>query len=752
MEPIWKRPLTCLRWLFSSKPEQDPEFRRVITNLSRTGMRVLGALALTVAGTYVASYLMEGRTLVLGAEGQNTFRVLDEFITGLLGSVVLALSWPSWGPRYGRLIVGVGVILFSLEMTLEDFVHGVSPSTLAWIGVALITGVGTMPYRAWQTLLLSVCVLLTFPVAAAIASLAFGVADPVLVSGIGVFMSAIIVLSTGFTELLYVSRYRAYMAKKQIADQADQLREMDRFKARFFSNISHEFRTPLTLILGPVEDLLQGHGGVLAEPAKRQLRLARRNGERLKRLINQLLDLSKLESGGMQLKLGHYDIVAFVRRVVGTLSSLAERRSIDLSFQSDAECLLATFDADKVEKITTNLVSNALKFTPENGKVLVRVSICHTEGMKETEISVRDTGEGIPENEQSEIFNRFHQVDAHRSHGPVGTGIGLALVKELVDLHEGSVHVESEVGFGSTFTVRLPIKEDAVTSEVYVELPGDVVPEITSTNAIWESDASDDDSALEEEVTRDNQPTVLVVDDNTDVREYIRNHLAGRYRVFEAGDGEAALKLAREISPDLIISDVMMPLMDGFTLCRTVKSDPQLGHIPFVLVTAKASDECKIEGLELGADDYLFKPFNASELLVRAENLIELRRLLRERFSGEFVVKPTDISLPSAEVEFLDRVRTVVEHHLSDSNFTVDWLADEVGISARQLQRRLQASINLSAAGFIRKMKLERSAQLLVQKVGTISEIAYRSGFTDSNYFSKLFRQTFGVPPSKYVD
>ena len=539
-------------------------------------------------------------------------------------------------------------------------------------------------------------------------------------------------------------------------ERAEVLAELAELKTRFFVNVSHEFRTPLTLILGPLRDALDGAFGELGESLRPQLTLMQRNGTRLLRLINQLLDLSKLEAGSMTLHARRANLVPFLRRIVGIFASRAERRHITLQFEAKQNQIDLYFEADKLEKVFVNLLSNAFKFTPDQGTI--RLSVEHVTGKAGdvAEVVVKDTGQGIAAAELPYIFDRFHQVDASTTREHEGTGIGLALVKELVVLHGGTVRVESEVGVGTTFVIRFPQGTDHLSDTELIDegRPGEARAAVDVEIGDLETALEAVDAVLEAETeatSRENAPVVLVVEDNADVRAYLRSHLAPLYRVEEAVDGVDGLEKARANHPALVISDVMMPRMDGYELCRALKTDEALNHIPVVLLTAKADEESKVEGLETGADDYIYKPFSAAELLVRAENLIQIRRLLRQRFSGEVVLSPSQIAIPSAEAAFLERVREVVEAHMADSNFGVDWLAAEVGVSTRKLQRTLKASLNLSPSGYIRTMRLERAAQLLAGGVGNVSEVAYAVGFRDLKHFSKLFRQIFGVLPSQYT-
>ena len=539
------------------------------------------------------------------------------------------------------------------------------------------------------------------------------------------------------------------LEKQKTEAQAEQLREMDRLKSRFFANISHEFRTPLTLILGPLRDALDGANG---PPGRKQLQMMQRNSLRLQRLINQLLDLSKLEAGRMPLHARLRNPAVFIRGLVQSFASLAERRHITLTYHAEQDELLLYFDADKLEKVISNLLSNAFKFTPPQGRIQVGVRGVEDETGRFVEVRVQDTGPGIPAEELPYIFDRFHQVNGSTTREREGTGIGLTLAKELVERHGGHISVESEVGGGTAFIVRLPQGKEHLTPDDLIDeereaMPGEAaLPEVSSL-------------ALDEEThdaTRpvappDDAPVVLVVEDNADVRAYLKDHLAALYRVEEAADGVEGLEKARALCPELVISDVMMPKMDGYALCRTIKADSQLNHIPVVLLTARADEESKVEGLETGADDYLYKPFSAAELLVRVENLIEIRRLLHQRFNRGVPLRPADVYVSSADEAFIEQVRAVIEAQMANSAFTVDVLADEMALSPRQLQRKLRALTRLSPSGLIRSMRLERAARLLEQRAGNVSEVALAVGFRDTKYFSRLFRQAFGVLPSAYV-
>ncbi len=594
--------------------------------------------------------------------------------------------------------------------------------------------------------------------------------------------------------------------------RAESLQEVDSLKSRFFANISHEFRTPLTLILGPISkwrELLARMGTIQRHPERTlsersepkgeskdvlsrehastpsqlgsvetalsmtrivgelptDLGMMERNAQRLLRLINQLLDLSKLEGGAMKLQASRGNIVAFVKGLASSFESSANVRRVTIDIRAERDDVEMYFDRDKMEKILTNLLSNAFKFTPEGGRVEVNV-LCRggsrsapTEH-KSVEITIADTGIGIPADELPRVFDRFYQVDSSQTREHEGSGIGLALTKELVELHHGSISVTSEVGKGTEFTVQLPLGRDHLKDEEIIDEEDSQLRveslRATDLSAISLAERSeaiphmDQIASARENVPRnDTTPLVLVVEDNADVRAYMREYLVTGYDVQEAHDGAEGIEKAKEIIPDLIISDVMMPKKDGYELCKALKLDEKTSHIPIILLTAKAGIENKIEGLETGADDYLTKPFDAKELLVRVKNLIDLRRKLRDRFSVGQVLKPGDIAVTSVDDAFLQKAMSLVEQRMGDEEFGVEQMRNELGMSRTQLHRKLTALTNQSAGDFIRYMRLQRSKDLLKQNAGTVSEIAYQVGFNSVAYFTKCFREQFGVVPSE---
>lgn len=532
--------------------------------------------------------------------------------------------------------------------------------------------------------------------------------------------------------------------------EAAQLRELDRARSRLFANVSHEFRTPLTLTLGPLDDLRSGVHGPLTPVMADQVDLARRNAGRVLDLINEILELARVEAGRTTLRARRMDLGAFVAGVARTFVPLAERKTIAFDVVLPGTPVTVYADPGHFEKVLSNLLSNAFKFTPQHGAVRVAVSVDDTTAR----IAVRDSGPGIPDAERARVFDRFHRVESTAGNQP-GTGIGLALAKELVGLHGGAITVESEEGFGSTFVVALLLGRAHLapdqTDEDYQVPPAPSAHRIVPPLPVPANGAAEEGMAApgpDDDVT-----TVLVVEDNAEVRAYVRQHLAPAYRVLEAEDGDAGLEMTRRLLPDLVLSDVMMPGMDGNALCRAIKAEAETNFIPVILLTARADPADRLAGLREQADDYLTKPFDVRELLTRIENLIAIRRRLRERFAGSSstpaaALHPNSVAAEPADRKFLDQVRAAIEARLGDDGFSVELLAQDVAHSRGHLHRRLRALLGESPSDLIRRMRLERAAQLLLARAGTVAEVAYSVGFKSVAHFSNAFKERYGVRPS----
>jgi signal transduction histidine kinase/DNA-binding response OmpR family regulator len=558
---------------------------------------------------------------------------------------------------------------------------------------------------------------------------------------------------------------------KQLEDQSGKLKEMDIIKSRFFANISHEFRTPLTLIMGPLEQMIAACPENDPEKKKR-LALMMRNAHRLLRLINQLLELSKLDSGKMKLQAVKTPVISFIKAISDSFRLLADQKKIGLVFhtrqKNEEDDILLYIDPRKMEDIMSNLLMNALKFTPPEGQVTV--SVKPQAGAPEfVEISVSDTGPGMPAEQSAHIFDRFYQADATYEMHQKGSGIGLALAKELVELHQGTIQVHSREAQGAEFVIRLPVGDAHLKPvEIAGSLESPHQPEVRGGPADHmggvPADIQDlpDESVQEEheeEVINGNEnengnengkDIVLVVEDSADVREYIRGSLEPLHTVMEAKDGREGIRKAVDIVPDLIISDIMMPRANGYELCRELKNNIKTSHIPIILLTAKASEENIIRGLETRADDYITKPFSTTILLARIKNLIDLRRHMQQTVQRDMALQPAEIPVSSIDQKFITELQEMIEKNLSDTLFSVEKLGKKLYMSRASLYRKIFALTGESPREFIKSYRLKRGAQLLKDNFGNVTEVAFEVGFSSTAYFTKCFKEKFHQLPHAY--
>nr|WP_319511099.1 substrate-binding domain-containing protein [uncultured Draconibacterium sp.] len=536
--------------------------------------------------------------------------------------------------------------------------------------------------------------------------------------------------------------------RDQIIEVSEKLEEATQTKLRFFTNMSHEFRTPLTLIVGPLENMIDSAD--IPERFKKQVSLMHKNALRLLHLINQLMDFRKIENNKMQLQAAQYDVVSFLNEVIMPFYDLAEKKKISVLFETEERSINAWFDMDKLDKVVFNLLSNAIKFTPVNGSIKVSCSTLKSVVNKvwdeELEIKVADTGNGIPPNEVNHIFNRFYQAES--SHGFMGTGLGLSLSKEFVDLHHGKIEVKSEVGKGTTFTIRLPLGDQHLSDAEKIETPvSHSARQPTKRSSEIQIDTIADKALA---LDFDETPTILLVEDEKDVREYIKDSLHDHYRILQAENGKKALEIIREEEPDLIVSDIMMPEMDGLELTRTLKTDLKTCHIPIILLTAKTSQEQKFEGLEEGADSYIPKPFNSKHLQIRVKKLLELRKKMQERYKGQLLINEDDKDLSRLDRKFLNKISQIVEEHLEKEELTVEELSQMLGLSRVHVYRKIKKLTGMSVSEFVRSVKLKLSLNLIKTSGKTMAEIAYEVGFSSPSYFTKCFKDQFGMSPSEF--
>jgi signal transduction histidine kinase/DNA-binding response OmpR family regulator/sugar lactone lactonase YvrE len=506
--------------------------------------------------------------------------------------------------------------------------------------------------------------------------------------------------------------------------------ELDQMKSKFFTNISHEFRTPLTLILAPLDQLKEEYG---EGPTNFHLKTIHQNAHKLLTLVNQLMDLRNIETQTLQMVKAEGDIIALIKEQVLAFQSLAINSNIELSFSTEIEKLACSFDSDKVEKIINNLLSNAFKFTCEGGRIGVRLSFYHEESRQGVlKIEVKDTGIGIPEHLRKRVFERYYTTNANQNQG---TGIGLSLVDEFTKMHGGSVCVESELGHGTTFTVTLPL-----------ELRKGFKP-------LGDEPFLSTDEELEEKTGKElleQKPRLLLVEDNVELRQYLHEVLKEDYLIDQAANGEKALRIAQEKFPDIILSDIMMPEMDGVTLCKHIKNNLKTSHIPVVLLTAKTAEEAHLSGMASGCNLYLEKPFNLTLLRSGLQNLLEEKTRLQQHYQKVISVQTSEPELQSLDDKLIQRAIALVEKEIENPDFSVESLSKELGMSRMHFYKKCNALTGQSPLEFIRSIRLQRAAQLLKQNQFSVSEVAYQVGFNNAKYFSKHFKSYFGTLPSQY--
>jgi len=541
-------------------------------------------------------------------------------------------------------------------------------------------------------------------------------------------------------ELLFFSLGLGY--KQYLSDQAkisaqkekEQIEQLEAFKDRFYTNITHEFRTPLTVILGLTDDLETQTGDAFPQIRKRTA-LIRRNGHELLQLVNQLLDLSKLESGHLKWQTQQGEVITFIKYVCESFHSLAREKDIELIVHPEVASLWMDFDPQKLSGVIANLLSNAIKFTDAGRQVGVSVK---NQNGNTLLIEVKDTGIGISEEQLPLVFDRFYRVANPLANQMRGTGVGLALTKELVELMDGTITVESEPGKGSVFTVLLPILREAPLSATAVE-------ELASAHQVAAHPVMPDPSF---DGAR-GLPLILLIEDNQDLAWYLHSCLQDAYQVLSAPDGRKDLDLAFEYTPDLIISDVMMPEKDGFEVCKTLKTDERTNHIPVILLTAKVTLDDRLTGLSQGADAYLAKPFEKAELLIRTEKLLDVRRTLQLKYQDNLQDDKEPLPAPEKDA-FIRKAEQLILEHLEEDTFSVHELAGLLFLSRSQVHRKIKALTGLSTTIFIRRVRLQKASKLLADDHLTVAEVAFQVGFKSPVYFSQVFKDAYGESPTDY--
>ncbi len=550
--------------------------------------------------------------------------------------------------------------------------------------------------------------------------------------------------------LIIIYSYRYFLNQEQKKHSlalermnAKRIHELDMLKLQFYTNISHELRTPLTLISAPLELLISGN--IDKDKTQSYYQLIHKNVQRLKRLITQLLDMRKIEAGHLKIEWSQGDVIDFIKRVYANFEILAEKRNINFTYQSSVESLNTFFDADKMEKIIFNLLSNAFKYTPDKGNVTI--SILKQDEATDTAIEttnylikISDTGYGIPQESIRDIYKPFHQIKKNKPIGSAGSGIGLSLTKELVELQNGEISVESKEGIGSVFTVKFPVVKEipAVNAEL-------------QKNSEDISNDNDIDENSDEKKASVSKSLILIVEDDKDLRDFICGELGKNYTILESSNGKDGLKTAIESIPDMILSDVMMDEMDGIEMCKLIKDDIRTSHIPVILLTARYSEEIKQNSFKIGVDAYITKPFNTNLLQTRIRSLIKQRRNLRKLFGNSMDFDFSTIATNKTDAKFIDKLNTNIEENIDNLDFNPVALASEMAMSKMQLYRKVAAMTNQTVFNYIRTIRMNKAAQLLVSTDMQIAEVAYSVGFSEASNFTKTFSKHFNLTPSQFI-
>lgn len=555
--------------------------------------------------------------------------------------------------------------------------------------------------------------------------------------------------------LLY-SRYRSIrkLKKKFLLEQeqkeVERTRELDRLKIKFLTNLSHEFRTPISLILGPVDALLVQQN----EKTHGQLQMIKRNAKRLLNLVNQLLDFRKMEEQELKLQESEGELVSFIKETSDSFKDLSERKKITFCFESSINELQVRFDHDKIERIIFNLLSNAFKFTLEGGRISLQLEeIDDQKDANKTwvQIKITDTGIGIPEDKKEKIFERFFQNSTVASVLNQGTGIGLSITKEFVQMHGGNIEVESEHEKGTTFYVRLPFALDAVAAPGAISKNHKIIPAVEVVERAEEEKLIGKNVELNSTTSKSESPLILLVEDNEDFRFYLKDNLRLHYKVIEAGDGREGWQKTLSHHPQLIVTDISMPHMDGIELTKKIKSDKRTSHIPVILLTALTGEKEQIKGLATGATDYITKPFNFEVLNAKINNLLTLNTTLKKTYTKQIKVLTPEIKIESDDEKLLNTVMVYLDENLTNPQLSVEDLSRHVGMSRSSLYNKILELTGQTPVEFIRTVKLDRSAVLLEKSEMNVAQIAYSTGFSTPHYFTKLFKAKFGMLPSEFI-
>ncbi len=524
------------------------------------------------------------------------------------------------------------------------------------------------------------------------------------------------------------------------------LYETDQFKTEFVSNISHEFRTPLTLVTGLLEQMKNRLAPTLDSKSLDNFEIITNNAHRIKQLIDQLMDISRIETNTVRLSVKKAGLGDLITKIAKSFFSLAQEKQIDFNFSFSGSYQETWFDEDKLEKILTNLLSNAFKFTGENGKVELSVKVEKNDDRSTAVCIVSDTGRGIPDAEKEKIFERFYQMKHPGNENKEGTGIGLYLAKKLTGLHHGSIEVTSQINQGSKFIVRIPLDRDSFSDDEQSSMP-----DIPAETDIPKSKADEKEYRRTTPTKDPARPGVLIVEDNHDLNSFIASGLSEDFNIITAFNGKEGLDAAISNIPDLIVTDIMMPEMDGNEMTKHLKKDDKTRHIPVIMLTAKADRASTIEGLECGADDYISKPFNMDELLIKIRNNIETCKRIRDKFREEFLTTPNESDIPSPKDKLVRNVIELMKRNLDEPDFTVNDICRELYISRTQLYRKIEALTGYNPGELLRIIRLKSAAAMFRKGHGNVAQVMYQVGFSNQSNFAKIFKEQFGLSPSSYL-
>ncbi len=740
--------------------EEESEFRSVLAGLACTGLQWGGLLGIVGVLILVPVNVgLLGRPVAWwypGGGGTEALVLWDKALVTLLCAGAVWAGRTRSRVSVARAVGGAIALAIAVVSLVHDAYRGVL--SIEYVILLYLLTVVVIPYRPWQTLLLGGVLGAVLYGLGSVGLPGTGAARPDLVApGHLVRMGFVTVVLTGVSTLLYAVRHRRYRARRRAETLHEQVAQLERAKSRFFADLSHEFRTPLTLILGPLRQALGKQGDEIPGPLRERLGQADRQARRMARLVDQLYDLARFDEGDLALQMRPHDLVELIRTVVPPLRQWAQAKGLTVQEDVGPESLVVPMDVDRVRHLVTTLLSNAIRHTPEEGTVRLRVRRVDDAA----EIAVRDTGPGLPEALQKRVFgdaDSYVPVRGEEEAGStastdperwIGWGIGLAHARALVRRHGGDIDVESEPGFGTELTVRLPLEREYVP-DAPAEARGDTDPSAGRESATDPVPSATDEPEPTEDAPAD-APAVLVVDPDVEMRAYLRDLLGTDYQVATAADRDGALEQLHDRAFDLVLGDASQSDTDEGALCRAIREEESLRHLPVLLLTNRPDGAGRRADRAAGADAYVSKPFDPGELTARVENLIEIRRIVQDRVRLPDWMEPTEATVSSEEAEFVEALNEAVDAHIDNSNFGVDWLADEMDLSARHLRRRIKEATGLSASGFIRTRRLQHAAALLQQGADTVSDVAAAVGYRDPSYFSRLFRDTFGCPPTEYA-